>query len=495
VKPILTAEEYRRVDRAYTGDLDAAMDHAGLAVALAAVRHGAGYGKRVVVLTGPGNNGGDGYVAARYLAQRGVDVFVQALTEPKTPQSIRAAGLARAAGIPIVEIGAPVPVDLVIDALFGGAGRSDLPPGVQAWIETTAPVIAVDFPTGLDPDTGQVKGRAFSAVETVTFQYLKTGHVKDDGPDVCGIVTVIDLGIEGGEPSLWLAGEEDAPRPPRHRRAHKWTAGSVLVVGGSTGMVGAAVFAGRSALHFGAGSVVVASPRSDLVSQIAPELLTRPLIGVEDQLDRFHVVIAGPGLDEADYPDVVPLVKKARHVLLDAGGLTPELLDAALEGGAEVAVTPHHGEFKRIAGVGGGEYAVRALAKKKGMAVLLKGAPTIVSDGTTPILVRSGGPELATIGTGDVLSGMTGALWARGLDARTALISAAYWHGVAGADLARQGTVTADRLSTHVGRFAFPPPVSEARLSSHRSEATLGEESPEAMEGVLGESPEEGREA
>lgn len=442
------------MDQAYTGDLDAAMDHAGLAVALAAVRRGAGYGKRVVVLAGPGNNGGDGYVAARYLARRGADVTVHALAEPKTPQAIRAAGMAKAVGIRTVEMGAPVPADLVIDAVFGGSGRS-VPPVVEAWTESPAPVIAVDFPTGLDPDTGEVRGRVFSAVETVTFQYLKTGHVKDDGPDVCGIITLVDLGIEGGEPSMWLADEDDAPRPARERRSHKWSAGSVLVLGGSTGMIGAAVFAGRSALHFGAGSVVVASPCSDQVAQIAPELLTRPLAGLEDQLDRFDVVIAGPGLDEPDRPEVVPLISKAGRVLLDAGALTPELVDAALEGGAQVVVTPHAGEFKRIAGVGGGEYAVRALAQKKGMTVLLKGNPTMICDGTAPVLVRSGGPELATIGTGDVLSGMTGALWARGLDARTALISAAYWHGVAGADLARQGTVTADGLSTHVGRFAW----------------------------------------
>jgi len=450
------------VDQAYTGDLDAAMDHAGLAVALAAVRHGAAYGKRVVVLAGPGNNGGDGYVAARYLAQRGADVVVQALAEPKTPHAMRAADTARAAGIRVVEMGPPVPVDLVIDAVFGGGSRSGLPPAVEAWTETSAPVIAVDFPTGLDPDTGQRGGQVFSAVETVTFQYLKTGHVKDDGPDVCGVITVVDLGIEGGEPSMWLAGEEDAPRPPRERRAHKWSAGAVLVVGGSRGMIGAAVFAGRSALHFGAGSVVVASPCPDEVAQIAPELLTRPLTGVEDQLDRFDVVIAGPGLDEADHSEVVPMVSKAGQVVLDAGALTSEMVDAALEGGARVVVTPHGGEFKRMAGVGGGEYAVRALAQKKGITVLLKGNPTIISDGAAPILVRSGGPELATIGAGDVLSGMTGALWARGLDARTALVSAAYWHGVAGADLARQGTVTADRLSVHVGRFAFLPPASDA---------------------------------
>ena len=453
--PVLTAEEYRRVDQAFTGDLDAAMDQAGLAVALAAVRHGAGYGKRVVVLAGPGNNGGDGYVAARYLARRGANVVVEALADPKTPEAIRAAGLARSAGIRIVEMGPPGPADLVIDAVFGGGSRSDLPAVLEAWTETPAPVIAVDFPTGLDPNTGEAKGHVFSAVETVTFQYLKTGHVKGDGPDVCGVVTLVDLGIEGGEPSMWLAGEEDAPRPSRIRRSHKWSAGSVLVLGGSTGMVGAAVFAGRSALHFGAGAVVVASPNPDLVARIAPELLTQSLTAVEERLDRFDVVIAGPGLDETDHAEVLPLVSKAERVLLDAGALTPEMVDAASAGDAQVVITPHGGEFKRIAGVGGGEYAVRALASKKGIAVLLKGNPTVVSDGSTPILIRSGGPELATIGTGDVLSGMIGALWARGLDARTALVSGAYWHGVAGADLARHGTVTADRLSTHVGHYAW----------------------------------------
>ncbi len=474
MKPILTAEEYRRVDQAYTGDLDAAMDQAGMAVALAAVRHGAGYGKQVVVLAGPGNNGGDGYVAARYLTGRGAAVEVQALGEPKTPEAIRAARLARSAGVRVVEMGPPISADLVIDAVFGGGGRSDLPPVVEEWTKTKAPVVAVDFPTGLDSDTGEVKGAVFVAVETVTFQYLKTGHVKDDGPDVCGLVTVVDLGIEGGEASMWLAGEEDAPRPPRERRSHKWTAGAVLVLGGSTGMTGAAVFAGRSALHFGAGSVVVGSPHPEAIAGVAPELLTRPIDDVEDQLDRFDVVVAGPGLAESDYPGVLPLLAKAGKVLLDAGGLTPELLDAALDGGGEVAVTPHRGEFKRIAGVGGGEYAVRALAQQKGITVLLKGNPTLVCDGGAPIVVRSGGPELATIGSGDVLAGMAGALWARGLDVRTALVSAAYWHGVAGADLALDGTVTADRLSTHVGRFAFLPPASEASVGGRAGEAGRG---------------------
>jgi NAD(P)H-hydrate epimerase len=462
VRPVLTAEEYRRVDEAYTGDVDAAMDRAGLAVALAAVRHGAVYGKKVVVLAGPGNNGGDGYVAAHYLARRGVDVVVAALHEPKTPPALRAAERARLAGVRIGGVEPPSHADIVIDAVFGGGGRRGMPPEIEAWMATEAVVVAVDFPTGLDPDTGKVEERAFQAVETVTFQYLKTGHVREDGPEHCGVVTVVDIGIEGGQPSMWVAEEADAPRPPRPRRGHKWSVGSVLVVGGSKGMVGASVLAGRSALNFGAGSVVVASPCSDVVSAIAPELVTRPLDAVEDRLDKFDVVVAGPGLDGGDHEQALPLIRKSSRVLLDAGGLTPDLLDAAVEGGAEVVITPHAGEFKRLAGVGGGEYAIRALALRKGVTVLLKGNPTLICDGGTPILVRTGGPELATIGTGDVLSGMVGALWARGLDSRSALISGAFWHGVAGADLARMGTVTADALSRHVGHFAFLPPGSEA---------------------------------
>ena len=455
MRPILTADEYRRVDKAYTGDLSVAMDHAGYAVALAAARAGAIYGKKVVVLAGPGNNGGDGYVAARYLSQRGASVEILALAKPKTPEAIAAAALAVSAGVRVRPLGHLEEADVVIDAVFGGGGRSDLPSHVVEWMDTPAPVVAVDFPTGLDPNTGEVEDTAFHAFSTVTFQTLKTGHMRGEGPDYCGAVVVADIGIEGGRPCMWLAEESDAPRPQRARESHKWSAGAVMVVGGSTGMTGAAVFAGRSALHFGAGSVVVGSPRSDVVTSLAPELPTFDPKEAEARLDRFDVVIAGPGLAEGDQSIVEPILRKASRIVLDAGGLTPELVDASVDGGAEVIVTPHAREFERIAGVGGGAYSVRALATDKGVVVLLKGNPTLISDGSEPVLVDTGGPELASIGTGDVLSGMVGALWARGLDALSAAISAAYWHGVAGADLALRETVTADEMSRHVGGFAW----------------------------------------
>jgi len=455
VKPVLTAEEYQKVDKAYTGDLDQAMDRAGYAVALAAARHGAGYGRRVVVLAGPGNNGGDGYVAARYLKRRGASVVIHALDQPRAPEAIRAAELAGQSGVPVRALGEVSEADVVVDALFGGGVRGGLPPEVLAWMGTTAPVVAVDYPTGLDPNTGKVEDKAFTAVETVTFATLKTGHLRGSGPDHCGVVTVVDIGIEGGRPSMWVAEEEDAPRPSRLRTAHKWSAGAVLVVGGSTGLVGASVFAARAALHFGAGSVAVASPRADLVTAAAPELLTISFQDAEKDLDRFDVVIAGPGLIEPDREAAQPIVGKATRVVLDAGGLEPVLIDAAVEGGAELVMTPHAREFERVAGVEGGAFSARAYAERKGLTVLLKGNPTLVTEGSEPIVVTTGGPELASIGSGDVLAGMIGALWARGLDARTAAVSAAYWHGIAGADLARTTTLTADTLARHVGRFAW----------------------------------------
>ncbi len=455
MKPILTAEEYRRVDKAYDGDLIEAMDRAGHAISLAAVRHGASYGRRVVVLAGPGNNGGDGYVAARYLKGRGVAVEIHALAEPKTEESIDAVRKARAAGVVIRPLGNPVTADLVIDALFGGGVRRGLPDRVRAWMRTEAPVVAVDYPTGLDPDTGKVDDAAFVAVETVTFSTLKTGHVKNQGPDHCGFVSVVDIGINGGTPSMYLAEESDALRPARERTTHKWSGGAVLVAGGSTGIIGASVYAGRSALNFGAGSVVVASPNASVVHQIAPQLPTIALDEAEKRLERFDVVIAGPGLAESDAAGVIPVVEKAKKVVLDAGGLSEELLTAATEGEGEVVITPHQGEFQRLTGRGGGSFSIRAFARKRGITVLLKGNPTQISDGSPPVLVMSGGPELASIGTGDVLAGMIGALWARGLSPLDAAISGAYWHGRAGSDLRRTRAVTADQLTEHIASYAW----------------------------------------
>lgn len=458
VKPVLTASEYGRVDQAYEGDLIEAMDRAGHAVAQAAARCGAGYGERVVVLAGPGNNGGDGYVAARYLRSRGAAVEVQALAEPKTPEAIDAAAKARAAGVRIGPIRPPssrVSPVVVVDALFGGGARPGLPDAVGSWMGTKSRVVSVDYPTGLDPDTGVAVDRSFRATETVTFSTLKTGHLRKDGPDRCGRVTVVDIGIDGGQPSMFIAEESDAPRPPRLRSAHKWSAGSVVVAGGSEGMLGACVFAGLSALNFGAGSVQVASPNAKAVHRLAPQLPTFDLDDVAGRLDRFDVAVVGPGVAETDARFLVPVLERASRVVLDAGGLRPDLLNVAVDTGARVVVTPHAGEFTRLTGNGPGAYTTRAFARDSNLCVLLKGGPTIVTEGGPPVLVNSGGPELASIGTGDVLAGMIAALWSRGLGGFDAAISAAYWHGLAASDLRRKRTVTAESLLSHISSFAW----------------------------------------
>lgn len=449
--PVVTAAEAGRMDEAANDPVDVLMDRAGLAVALETSDAGAGYGTRAVVLCGPGNNGGDGYVAARYLRRRGVGVRVEALTEPKTDAARRAATLARRAGVPVRPLGRPGSEDVVIDALFGGGFRRGLPEGVAGWFETEAVVVSVDVPSGLDPDTGDVPEGSFVADHTVTFGALKVGHLVGEGPSRCGAVSVVDIGLGPADPSLVVVEDDDAPRPFRAPAAHKWSAGSVLVVGGSAGTVGAAVLAGRAALGFGAGSVGVVSEERSSIAVQAPELLTYPPDRLAEVVARYDVAVVGPGLGERrDLLDAV--LKAGTKIVADAEALVSVETLAARRG--DLVITPHAGEFGKLTHAPAGPPAARELADAVGGVVLLKGWPTFVTDGSVPWAIVSGGPELATIGTGDVLAGMIGALWARGLDALEAARSAAHWHGVAAADLAATRTVTADVLARHVAGFA-----------------------------------------
>ena len=199
-----------------------------------------------------------------------------------------------------------------------------------------------------------------------------------------------------------------------------------------------------------------ASPEAETVHKAAPEIPTLGFDEAEERLDRFRIVLAGPGLSEADSKAVIPILRKASRVVLDAGGLLPELLEAATEGDSQVLITPHKGEFARISGgLGGGAYATRAFATRHRITVLLKGNPTLITDGCAPILVNAGGPELASIGTGDVLAGMVGALWARGLSPIEVATSAAYWHGRAAADVFKSATVTAPDLIQAISHYAW----------------------------------------
>ncbi|MCE2526846.1 MAG: NAD(P)H-hydrate dehydratase [Actinomycetia bacterium] len=471
MKPVITPEEASRLDQDSPEPVEILMERAGWAVEIAAARMGVGYGSRVAVLVGPGNNGGDGYVAAGLLRRRGAAVSVYRLKGPKTQAACWAMSRAVDAGVEIKDL-APPPggVDLVVDAVFGGGYRGRCPPELEAWMDCPAPVLAVDFPSGLDPGTGRVGDRAFSAQRTVTFQALKTGHLLGEGPDYCGTVEVADIGLVGARPAMLLAEKQDCPRPGRSRVAHKWSAGSVVVVGGSRGMTGAAVLAGRSALHAGAGAVELMVPGGcqSLVAGVVPELLTVGLgegrhfsVSHADaclaRAARFDVMVIGPGIGRTEETR-----KWARRVItgrtgalvVDADALRAADVDLLSRRRHPTVITPHRGELASLTGPDPGLAEMQSLGRA-GVVVLGKGNPTLVCDATESWVVKEGGPELATIGSGDVLAGWLGALWARGLSPSVAARSAAFWHGRAGAALASRRTVTADVLVEEVGRWAW----------------------------------------
>ena len=463
MRAVLTSEQSRRQDALASADPRVLLDRAGLAVSLAAARLGAGYGSRVAVLAGPGNNGGDGYVAARYLAGRGASVDVYPLTEPRSGPARWAHRLAAGEGVGFSAWDDRRPADLVIDALFGAGFRGALP-DLSGWRSAPA-CLAVDVPSGLDASKGEAASGTLVADATVTFHGYRVGHLIGAGPDLCGEVTVADIGLPDVEPEMWLCEEVDAPLPVRSRTAHKWSAGSVLVVGGSDGLDGAATLTARAALRAGAGAVMIACPPTVEEKVRSPEIMTRAighsrslsaadLPQVIELASRFDVVVIGPGLGAA--AGVGGFVK---GVLAGLDG--PVVADAdalnALEGPAELVrtgetiITPHTGEFSRLTGRTACYREAVRLADATGVTVLLKGGPTFIM-GEQRWAVNSGGPELATIGTGDVLAGMIGAFRAAGLDAPTATRSAAFWHGRAAADLQRTRTVTADRLVDHLAR-------------------------------------------
>lgn len=444
------------------------MERAGFGVALAAVRMGIGYGSRVVVLAGAGNNGGDGYVAARYLTQRGAQVRVHALGYPRGDFSpARLASIrAVAAGVDVVDFGEPEPADLIIDALFGVGFRGSLPAEVVPWLEHSAPVLAVDVPSGLQAGTGVVAGEAFAADVTVTFHALKPGHLIGTGPEQCGRVETVDIGLVGGEPELRLCEVSDAPIPARSRTAHKWSVGSVAVVGSARGMVGAGVLAARSSLYAGAGSAALISPGAmqAQAAVMSAGLLTHGIgdgdtFTAEDAAavlkygERFDVMVLGPGLGVA--PEFVLAVVAGRmgKLLIDADGLNSlGGLEPLARRDEPTLITPHAGEYRRLTGEESGYVSARNIPDKAGTVLLLKGNPTFVL-GAEQWVITSGGPELATIGTGDVLSGVVAAFWAQGFDGETAARSGAFWHGVAGSKLAALRTVTAEELVYAVGEL------------------------------------------
>jgi ADP-dependent NAD(P)H-hydrate dehydratase / NAD(P)H-hydrate epimerase len=441
------------------------MERAGRAVADAAARHP--LGTRILVVAGPGNNGGDGFVAARVLAERGYPVRLMLLGERAALKGDAAQAAAKWTGAVETANAAKVAgAGIIIDALFGaglnraidGAARAL----IEAMNESGAPIIAVDLPSGINGATGAVMGVAINAKESVTFFRRKIGHLLLPGRAHCGKVRVVDIGIpdsvlEDVKPQAFANGLALWGRafPLPRLDGHKYARGHAVVVSGDMSFTGAARLAARGALRAGAGLVTLASPRSALAVNAAASLavMVRATDGANELRGlladkRLNAVVLGPGLGvgTATRDRVLAALDGERAVVLDADALTsfaddPHPLFAAIAARARaVVLTPHQGEFARLfkaeaqAIASGSKLAAsRAAAKASGAVLLLKGADTVIAAPDGRAAINANAPAyLATAGSGDVLAGIVGGLLAQGMPGFEAAAAGAWLHGEAG---------------------------------------------------------------
>ena len=465
---VLTSAEMGRADR-----LTIAAGTPGFALMLSAGQAVAGAAMDLVeegpilVVAGPGNNGGDGFVAAAELAARGREVSVILLCERDSLQG-DAASAARGWKYPVLPfnpqaIGRPA---LIIDALFGAGLNRPLEGDPHHMIEAInangAPVLAVDLPSGINGTTGAVMGVAVRATETVTFFRRKPAHLLLPGRIYCGRVRVADIGIDAsvlGEiqpqtfeniPQFW---RKALPVPQID--GHKYARGHAIVISGDIAATGAARMAGRGALRAGAGLVTLASPRNALAVNAAA--LTAVMVRAIDTVvefaelltdKRLNACVIGPGAGLGDRTRgfVLTALSAKRRLVLDADALTsfadaPDRLFEAIKAthDPQVVLTPHEGEFPRLFSDISNKHPqrsklerVRAAAERSAAIVLLKGPDTVVAspDGRAAIAANSP-PWLATAGAGDVLSGMIAGMLAQGVPAFEAACIGVWMHGKA----------------------------------------------------------------
>ena len=425
----------------------------------------------VLVLAGPGNNGGDAFVVARYLKEWG-----NAVTVVFTGDRNRVPPDAKQAIQSWFDIGGEISADIpdsdqnwdaVIDGLFGiGLDQSRNRPiegKYREWVDTVnqmdVPIVALDIPSGLGSDDGCIYGTAICATVTVTFIGLKPGLFTNFGPEHCGTVLLRDLDIQLASPPAphtWLLNRKLAQSllpPPRSANSHKGSFGSVAILGGSTGMVGAALLAGRAALHLGAGRVYLG-----LLAQTAPPVdFSQPELMLHSPSELFtlnplNCLVVGPGLGNT--AAALSLLESALNsevaLVLDADALNliaqhPHLGNKLSQRNAHNLLTPHPAEAARLLNTDTATVqndrmnAAYQIAQQFNCYVVLKGAGSICCfpDGKR-YLNTSGNPGLSTAGTGDVLAGMIGALIAQGLNPDQALLLAVYLHGAAADQLLQQ---------------------------------------------------------
>ncbi|NEA43782.1 NAD(P)H-hydrate dehydratase [Streptomyces sp. SID11385] len=436
---------------------------AGLATAAAELL-GRVYGSRVCLLVGSGDNGGDTLYAGAALARRGAGVSAVLLS----PERAHAGGLAalRAAGGLVLE--APEggreageaesadrdgevtrrvrEADLVLDGIVGIGGKGGLRP-VAARLARTAyegrpAILAVDLPSGIDADSGEVSGDAVRADATVTFGTYKPGLLIDPGREHVGALRLVPIGIEPGAADLEALQYADvaALLPVPGAESDKYRRGVVGIAAGSARYPGAPVLAVTGALRGGAGAVRYAGPAAEAVTARHPETLVSP--GLPSEAGRVQAWVVGPGLGDGDEARAAldDVLATDLPLLMDADALSLAGPDRISARSAPTLLTPHAGEAARLLGADRADVearrldAVRELADRLGATVLLKGSTTLIADpgGTSPVRVNATGTSwLATAGAGDVLSGLAGSLLATGLPPRDAASAAAHLHGLA----------------------------------------------------------------
>jgi ADP-dependent NAD(P)H-hydrate dehydratase / NAD(P)H-hydrate epimerase len=489
------------------------MERAGLAVATEILERYAP--EEAVVFAGKGNNGGDGFVVARELFDAGVEVTVfllAAAEEYKGDARLNLDILGRL-GVdvrPATEADGALAqdtmvltemADVVVDAVFGtgftGAAKGPAAAAIELMNEAPGAVVSVDIMSGVGANNGSVHGPAVDADLTVTLHAAKVGHFVTPGGALSGEVVIAPIGIPGlcdQDPDVWLLGDEAMGELviPKGSLDHKRSVGTVLVVGGSRGMEGAAHMAAFAALRGGAGLVHCALPDGAGAQKPFAEVITVTVPGEEgqfglaarsalfEQAAELRAVVAGPGLGRTDGAKLLvrELLGVDRPLLLDADGLYAlgDKLELLAERHQPTVITPHEGELGRLIGRPAAEVAAqrlecaRSAAKRADVTVVLKGEATIVADPSgRAYVVPTGNPGLATPGTGDVLSGVIAAQLAKGLPATDAACLGAYLHGLA-ADLAAEDAVGTEGMVAS-DLFHYLPAAVERLKASPQEES------------------------
>jgi len=454
--PLFMAADIRAIDRQWvdTHPATSLMERAGAAAAELAGTLASDSGEPVLILAGPGNNGGDALVAARRLTTQGCRVVVVSRADPAClpPDAARAwAAWRESGGTLLADIPPSQRYSLVIDGLFGVGLQRDITVEDARWIAQAnglaCPKLALDVPSGLDSDSGRVCGCALHANHTLTFLGLKPGLFTADGPDYAGELHLDTLGVDPlalpATPGIALTQLESRHRlPARAHNSHKGLYGHVGIIGAAPGMVGAGLIAGRAALQQGAGSVTLGTLDERVVVDYGePRLMfaaPEKLVGA-----RLSVLVVGPGLGQS--PRAHALLEAALAapcpLVLDADALN--LLASESELASQIArrshptlLTPHPGEAARLLGVSAADIQANRIGAARNMSmnyravIALKGAGTVIAHPDDRYAINtSGGPWLAQAGSGDRLTGMLAALLGQGMAAGDALEAAVWLHG------------------------------------------------------------------